>query len=159
MSQKQKAKVEDIVDTTPDIDDIGSNSGNEDVVDPEEATAPSTSQKKKKKKKSKVSNALNAFRGRSDIPQELVDQVLDKVKAEGSVGSEAANAENVRQALEQIKIMDVVKGKAGIGGLNRKDMGEHKVSNLTILQNPCLLCLCSSGQRSQYLSSVNPRLI
>lgn len=129
MSQKQKAKVEDIVDATPDIEDlhdIGSDSGREDVVDPEEAAAPSTSQKKKKKKKSKVSSALNALRGRNDIPQELVDQVLDKVKAEGSVGSEAANAETVRQALEQIKIMDVVKGKAGLGGLNRKDMGEHK---------------------------------
>jgi len=136
MSQKQKAKVEDIVDTTLDIEDLhdtDSDFGNEDVVDHEEATAPSTSQKKKKKKKSKVSNAINALRGRNDIPQELVDQVLDKVKAEGSVGSEAANAESVRQALEQIKIMDVVKGKAGLGGLNRKDMGEHKVFNLTIL--------------------------
>lgn len=139
MSQKQKAKVEDVVDE--DLHDIGSDSGHEDVADLEEATAPSTSQKKKKKKKSKISNALNALRGRNDIPQELVDQVLDKVKAEGSVGSEAANAESVRQALEQIKIMDVVKGKAGIGGLNRKDMGEHKVSNLTILRKPCLLFL------------------
>jgi len=47
-------------------------------------------------------------------------------RQEGSVGSADANEDNVRQALEQMKIMDVVKGKAGIGGHNKKDMGAHK---------------------------------
>ncbi|THU87253.1 N-myristoyl transferase [Dendrothele bispora CBS 962.96] len=71
--------------------------------------------------------ALNALTGKSDeIPQALVDRVLETVKAEGVEGSDQANEENVRLALEQMKIMDVVKGKAGIGGINKKDMGEHK---------------------------------
>lgn len=29
-------------------------------------------------------------------------------------------------ALDRLKIMDVLKGKSGIGGKNRKEMGEHK---------------------------------
>ncbi|KAJ7172387.1 Myristoyl-CoA:protein N-myristoyltransferase, N-terminal domain-containing protein [Mycena filopes] len=92
----------------------------------QDAAVPSTSQKKKKKKKSKAAKALAAIRGRSEIPQELVDHVLDKVKADGAAGSDEANEDNVRQALEQMKIMDVVKGKAGLGGHNQKDMGAHK---------------------------------
>jgi len=55
-----------------------------------------------------------------------VNRVLDKVKEEGSVPEEDLTTENIREVLNQLKIMDVVQGKAGIGGLNRKDMGEHK---------------------------------
>lgn len=87
--------------------------------------ASTSSKKKKKKKKSKAVRALNALRGKSEIPQGVVDQVLDKVKAHG--GAEGADAETVRAALEQMKIMEVMKGKTGIGGKNKKDMGEHKV--------------------------------
>ncbi len=62
------------------------------------------------------------------IPErEVVGTVLDKVKAEGGPAALDANAENVREALRQMKIMDVVQGKAGVGGQNKKDMGEHKV--------------------------------
>jgi glycylpeptide N-tetradecanoyltransferase len=96
-------------------------------VDIAESSQPSSSTKKKrKKKKSSAVKVLNALKGKHEIPQALVDQVLDTVKAEG--GQDAANAdeENVREALEQMKIMDVVQGKAGIGGRNKKDMGEHK---------------------------------
>jgi len=32
----------------------------------------------------------------------------------------------VRMALNNLKIMDVLRGKSGIGGKNRKEMGEHK---------------------------------
>jgi glycylpeptide N-tetradecanoyltransferase len=118
----QSSRIEEIIDTTQDPSESDSEIENE----PEVATA-STSQKKKKKKKSKAARALNAIRGRSEIPQELVDHVLEKVKADGEAGSEEANEDNVRQALEQLKIMDVAKGKAGIGGFNKKDMGAHKV--------------------------------
>lgn len=122
-AQKFKAKAEDTLDS-----DLQSSSDTDhDSVDiPSSSTS---SQKKKKKKKSKLSKALDTLRGKSEIPQELVDRVLDKVKAEGVAGSSEANEENVREALEQLKIMDVVKGKAGLGGINRKDMGEHKVSS------------------------------
>ncbi len=105
-------------------------SGSEDEGHPLESTstAPSTGQtKKKKKKKSKAVRALRALTGKSEIPQELVDRVLVRVREDGGAGSDEATAADVREALEAMKIMDVVKGKAGIGGINRKDMGEHKV--------------------------------
>lgn len=128
-TQKQKARAEEIVDITHDSDHVSDSSDEEsdpnDEFDDPNAASPSTSQKKKKKK-SKARKAFNALRGKSEIPQELVDRVLDKVKAEGAAGSADANQDNVREALEQLKIMDVVKGKAGLGGINKKDMGEHK---------------------------------
>ena len=127
-SQKQKAKAEEIIDTTQDLEDISdAESGADEPIETPEIASPSTSQKKKKKKKSKASKALNALRGKTEIPQDLVDQVLEKVQTEDAVSPDAMNQENVREILEQLKIMDVVKGKAGLGGLNRKDLGEHKV--------------------------------
>lgn len=129
----QQAKIEEIIDTAQDLDHPAdasdSEASNSDVNrDDEEAAGipqASTSSKKKKKKKSKAMKALNALRGKAEIPQEVVNQVLDKVKDHG--GAEGADAETVRAALEQMKIMDVLKGKTGIGGKNKKDMGEHKV--------------------------------
>jgi glycylpeptide N-tetradecanoyltransferase len=130
-SQKSKAKEPEIIDTTgdPEFSDNHSDSEGEEQEDDKVASAPSTStsQKKKKKKKSRAKKILNAIRGNEEIPQAVVDQVLDKVKAEGGPGSSEANAENVRLALQEMKIMEVVKGKAGVGGLNKKDLGEHKV--------------------------------
>ncbi|KAG6814496.1 hypothetical protein H0H92_000021 [Tricholoma furcatifolium] len=99
-----------------------SSSSDHDVPSP----SASTNASKKKKKKSKASKLLNALRGSSEVPQGLVDNVLDKVKAEGAVESSDATEDNVREALDKLKIMDMVKGKAGIGGINKKDMGEHK---------------------------------
>ncbi|KAG5653839.1 hypothetical protein H0H81_010112 [Sphagnurus paluster] len=123
-SQKQKERVVAQASTESDHEQEHTSGSEIDVAD---VASPSTStHKKKKKKKSKVSKVLSALRGNTEIPQEFVDQVLDKVKADGAVGSGEANQENVREALEQLKIMDVVKGKAGIGGINKKDMGEHK---------------------------------
>jgi glycylpeptide N-tetradecanoyltransferase len=128
-AQKQKAKAEQIIDAAQDEDsNSDADSDLDELIDTEDIASPSTSQKKKKKKKkSRAAKALDALRGKQEIPQELVDHVLDKVQAENAVGSTEATQENVREALEQLKIMDVVKGKAGIGGINKKDMGEHKV--------------------------------
>lgn len=158
-SEKQKAKQPEIIDATGDSDasDNHSDSEGEDHVEgttlagENAASSTSTAQKKKKKKKSKAKKLFNAIRGKDsdEIPQEVVDQVLDKVKAEGGPGAMEANADNVREALQQLKIMDVVKGKAGIGGLNRKDMGEHKVCLLAAYADACLLTYSSSfGQRN-----------
>ncbi|KAH7871732.1 N-myristoyl transferase [Lentinula edodes] len=127
------SKIEEIIDTTQDSDaqdDSDDNIAVENEHDDAEhqqgpSSSTASSSKKKKKKRSKAAKALNALTGKS-IPQALVDQVLDTVKAEGGEGSEQANAENVRQVLEHMKIMEIVKGKAGLGGLNKKDMGEHK---------------------------------
>lgn len=131
------SKIEEIIDTTQDSDaqddsddnrDVGENDDNQ---NPQEPSSSTGSSKKKKKKKSKAAKALNALTGKS-IPQSVVDRVLETVRAEGGEASEHANADNVRQALEQMKIMDVAKGKAGIGGINKKDMGEHKVRGLNL---------------------------
>jgi len=126
----------EIIDTTGDPE-----SSDESDVDVEAADASTTaegtpapptgasSSKKKKKKSKSAKKALSALLGKGDseVPQQVVEAVLDKVKAEGGVASSEATAENVREALQQMKIMDVVQGKAGIGGVNKKDMGEHKV--------------------------------
>jgi glycylpeptide N-tetradecanoyltransferase len=141
MSSSQKAKMEDIVDTTEDpeqpedgsdlepVEDEHVENGQAGIPGPAE---PSTSSKKKKKKKSKAMKALNALRGKHEIPQAVVDQVLDKVKAEGGPDAAGADETSVRAALEQMKIMEVAQGKVGIGGKNKTDMGEHKVFNLNI---------------------------
>lgn len=128
MSSPPTAKKEEIIDTPQDSEQPsdGSDSELDDVEQAAGAPQPSTSSKKKKKK-SKAMKALNALRGKADIPQEMVAQVLDKVKTQGGDDVAGANEETVRAALEQMKIMDVVQGKAGIGGKNKKDMGEHKV--------------------------------
>jgi glycylpeptide N-tetradecanoyltransferase len=129
----QKIKMEEIIDTTLDdgnhSDGDGHDSCDDNDINQFIDASPSTSHKKNKKKKSKAAKALSVLRGKSNgqIPQELVSQVLDKVKAEGGEAAAAADQADVREVLEQLKIMDVVKGKAGLGGLNRKSMGEHKV--------------------------------
>ncbi|KIM87248.1 hypothetical protein PILCRDRAFT_815729 [Piloderma croceum F 1598] len=132
MSSSQKAKAEEIIDTTEDPEQLedGSNSEPDDDDHIENfgpsSAEPSTSSKKKKKKQSKAMKALNALRGKHEIPQAVVDQVLDKVKEQGGSAAAGADEASVRAALEQMKIMEVAQGKAGIGGKNKKDMGQHK---------------------------------
>ena len=95
----------------------------------------STGGKKKKKKRSKAAKALSALKsvgkgvggGKDGISDDVVKIVLEKVKAEGGDAVAGADAETVRMALEQMKIRDVLEGKAGIGGKNKKDTGGHKV--------------------------------
>ncbi|KAI0636740.1 N-myristoyl transferase [Trametes polyzona] len=93
-----------------------------------QAATPSTSSKKKKKKRSKAVKALNALRGggKDAIPEDVVKIVLEKVRAEGGEAGAAADAETVRKALEQMKLKDVIQGKAGVGGRGKKDTGGHK---------------------------------
>ncbi|KAI6005702.1 N-myristoyl transferase [Pisolithus albus] len=96
--------------------------GDEDGVT--EASQPSSS-KPQRKKRSKVSKALNKIRGK-EIPQSIVNHVVEQVKVEQGSDSPAADPDAVRAALEQLKIMDVLKGKAGVAGRGKKAMGEHK---------------------------------
>lgn len=129
-SSSGKARAVDVVDE-PEHSPSGSDTEDENPNDhtlPETST-PSTSSKKKKKKRSKAIKALNALRGggKDHVPDQLVSAVLDKVKETGKVAEADLNEENVRAALEQMKIKDVVQGTAGIGGVNKKDMGSHKV--------------------------------
>ncbi|CDO72929.1 hypothetical protein BN946_scf185002.g114 [Trametes cinnabarina] len=141
-TSQQKAKEKEVVDPEPPIsadgeqeDDHSGSEGSEDEQEQDapgsstvQAATPSTSSKKKKKKRSKALKALNALRGggKDAIPEDLVKIVLDKVRAEGGEAAAHADPETVRMALEQMKIKDVIQGKAGIGGKNKKDMGGHK---------------------------------
>ena len=151
-SQNQKAKATEIVDTVnQDPDEVSNSDSERDVATViKDETVSSTSQKKKKKKKKKFFGG-----GKDEISQDLVDHVLDKVKEDGVVtGSEDVNAENVREALEQLKVMEVAKGKVGLGGVNKKDVGEHKVRyaySTSILFN----FVFSSGKRNLFLNLVN----
>ena len=91
-----------------------------------EASMPSASSKKKKKKRTKALKALNSLRsGKDNIPQELVNVVLDKVAETGQ--APGADEATVRAALETMKIKDVIQGKVAVGGGNKKDTGGHKV--------------------------------
>jgi len=132
MASSGKAKERD---TTPQVEEEHvdhSESGSEDDEEVNhtlpEASTPSTSSNKKKKKRSKAIKALNALRGggKDKIPQELVDVVLDKVKTEHGDTVPSADEATVRAALEQMKIKDVIQGKTGMGGKNKKDVGTHK---------------------------------
>lgn len=114
----ESSDAEDDVDESP-------GAGPSDGPSPDAATSSGTS-KKKKKKRSKAARALAALKGNT-VPQKLVDTVLEKVKEEHGENLPGADAETVRQLLEQMKIKDVMQGKAGIGGKNRKDAGDHKV--------------------------------
>ncbi|OSD08620.1 N-myristoyl transferase [Trametes coccinea BRFM310] len=141
-TSQQKAKEKEIAEPEPPIsvneEEEGDHSGSEGSEDEQEqdaagsstaqAATPSTSSKKKKKKRSKALKALNALRGggKDAIPEDVVKIVLDKVRAEGGEAAAHADPETIRMALEQMKIKDVIQGKSGIGGKNKKDMGGHK---------------------------------
>ncbi|KAI0362380.1 N-myristoyl transferase [Trametes cingulata] len=137
-TSQQKSKEKEIVEqaaalATGDEEEHSGSEGSEDEQDVAgsstlAAATPSTSSKKKKKKRSKAVKALNALRGggKDAIPEDVVKIVLEKVRAEGGEVGATADAETVRKALEHMKIKDVIQGKAGIGGKNKKDMGGHK---------------------------------
>jgi glycylpeptide N-tetradecanoyltransferase len=93
----------------------------------DQGQASGSTSNKKKKKKSKAKKILDALNPKNAIPQAVLEKVVEQVKEDGAAGSENIDAEDVRQVLQQIRIMDVLKGKTGIGGNNRKDAGEHKV--------------------------------
>lgn len=129
-----KARAVEVVDEPnhSGSDSEGSDDENNADHDLPEASSPSTSSKKKKKKRSKALKALNALRGKDNIPDDLVKVVLEKVKEQGSAPE--ADEATVRAALEQMKIKDVIKGKTGLGGKNLKETGGHKVRKTTLLQ-------------------------
>ncbi|KAI0333481.1 N-myristoyl transferase [Cubamyces sp. BRFM 1775] len=136
--QKAKEKVvepEEPIEVHGDEDDHSGSEGSEDEQEVAssssvqvQATTPSTASKKKKKKRSKAVKALSALRpgGKDAIPEDVVKIVLEKVRAEGGEAGASADAETVRKALEKMKLKDVLQGKAGIGGKNKKDIGGHK---------------------------------
>lgn len=100
-----------------------------DGVDTPGAGSSSQSKKKKKKKRKVAAKLLSALNpSNKNLPQPLVDAVMEKMREEHGEGSAEADEETVRKALEHLKVMDVIKGKAGVGGRGKKDTGGHKVS-------------------------------
>ncbi|TDL24832.1 N-myristoyl transferase [Rickenella mellea] len=133
MSLSQNARIEEIVDAH-DSDDSEHDSDSDGSADRDGEQSPSPEpsggsssqgKKKKKKKRSKAAKLLNKLKGK-EVPQELVDKVLVKVREEHGEGAPGTDEASVRAVLEQLKITDVLKGKAGIGGLGKKDLGTHK---------------------------------
>ena len=118
------------IDAEPGADDESSSESDTDVpAAAASESGPSRPSKKKKKKRSKVARAISALKGDS-VPQAVVDKVVAKVKEEHGEDSAAADEETVRALLKQLKLKDVAEGKAGLGGKNRKDTGDHKVRSL-----------------------------
>lgn len=128
MSTNGKARIVENTEDDQEHQSSGSEGSEDELNDStlQEASMPSTSSKKKKKKRNKALKALTSLRGGGDsIPQDLVNAVLEKVKETGQAPE--ADESTVRAALETMKIKDVIQGKAGIGGVNKKDTGGHKV--------------------------------
>ena len=128
MSQSTGAYIEEVEENVENAQNDEGDSHGEDQEPPQasssSAPAPSGSKKKKNKKKSKLSKLLQPS---GEVPQQLVSHVVKEVQTKHGAGTEGTDEASVRALLEQLKIIDVLKGKSGLGGKNRKDMGEHKV--------------------------------
>ncbi|KAN0076956.1 Acyl-CoA N-acyltransferase [Tylopilus felleus] len=112
-------KTQEIIDTTHDSDHEDHSSGSE----PEHqghATntpdAPQASSSKRKKKKSKATKVLDSLRGNKNAP----------VTAEQGPGVASPPAEAILQALNQLNLMDALKGKSSVAGRGKNAVGEHK---------------------------------
>lgn len=122
-SDKAKGKQASVADTPADPEhpsDDESEGGSEGA---EEQTTPAPSSSSSKKKKKKKSKAISKLLKSASTNDALVQTVLEKVQAEHA----DADPELIRSALQQLNLKDVVAGKAGLGGKNRKETGDHKV--------------------------------
>jgi glycylpeptide N-tetradecanoyltransferase len=147
-----KARIQDVVEEIHDDAEEGS-SGSEEDAAPEAKASSSTpsaqaSTTKKKKKKKKVAKALQSLlKGKDkEVPQALVDEVLHRVQEEQGPNAEGADEQSVRKALEAMKIVDMLQGKSGVGGKNKKDAGDHKV------------CACGPGSVIDLLTQPVPQI-
>jgi glycylpeptide N-tetradecanoyltransferase len=152
MQPTQPSSVDEIIETVEDLheeDNEHESDSDEDENESNQASAStsefpeaeSSKKSKKKKKKGKLSKAMSALKNAvkaDDIPQDLVDMVVSKVREEHGEGAPGTDEASVRQALAQMGIKDVVKGKAGISGRGKKDLGEHKVSVTYLRATECL---------------------
>lgn len=115
-------------------------SGEEDAPANADDAGPSTSTSNKKKKKKKTSKALKALKNlapQAKLQEAVYGEVMQRVKAAQPDGGASLNEAEVRAALDQLKVMDVVRGKSGLGGKGKKDMGEHKVRPQRSHTRPC----------------------
>jgi glycylpeptide N-tetradecanoyltransferase len=159
----ESPEINTTIEADPGADDESVSGSDAEEEAPATATAAAAASesgpsKKKKKKRSKIARAISAMKGDS-VPQAVVDQVVAKVKEEHGEDSPAADEETVRDLLKQLKLKDVVEGKAGFGGKNRKDTGDHKVccscsECIRYLSGIDVVRWRSSGRRNPYHTSV-----
>lgn len=146
-----------ITEADPRADDDSSSESDAEVpAAAASESGPSRPSKKKKKKRSKVARAVAALKG-DHVPQAVVDTVVAKVKEEHGEDSAAADEDAIRELLKHLKIKDVVEGKAGFGGKNRKDTGDHKVCYRLRMDHPSGTDEArwrSSGRHNLYLTMV-----
>jgi len=116
---------EELVVDDHSADDSGSDDGDEPTAGPSDSLSGPSSSKKKKKKMSKARKLLNKLKG-NEVPQVMVDKVLERAKEEGGPEAQGLDEEKVRMLLEQLQVNDVLQGKSGLGGKNKKDAGDHK---------------------------------
>jgi len=121
-SDKAKGKQASVADASidPEHPSEDESDGGSEGADEQTTPAPSSSSSKKKKKKR--SKAISKLLKSSTTNDALVETVLEKVQAEHA----DADPELIRSALQQLNLKDVVAGKAGLGGKNRKETGDHK---------------------------------
>lgn len=134
----QNDKVEKIISGAVREEQSGSESDKDASVE-EGGSAEIHQGSSRNKNKSKAMKALDALRGKKEIPQEVVEQVLEKVKVAGGEDAAGADEATVRAALEQLKIMDVAKGKSGLGGKDKKDTGGHRVQFYQTWHRPIIV--------------------
>lgn len=130
-------------------DDGSGDDQDEDNLQPDPTSSTSAKKGRRRKAKKVVGDAMNKLLsvGKNDsqqVPQDLIDRVVDAVNADGGVireedaaGPSSSTAvvgekkpvteEEVRKAMEILKVVDMLQGKTGLGGKNKKEMGEYKV--------------------------------
>lgn len=113
------------VEDAPSEHEPGSESDGDVAPTEEPGQASGKSKKKKKKKKPKAAKILAALQG-GQVPDAVVSQVTSHIKEQDPEHAEL-DEDEVRKAFKAMKVMEMLQGKAGIGGKNAKDLGEHKV--------------------------------
>ncbi|CED82593.1 n-myristoyl transferase [Phaffia rhodozyma] len=122
--------------TASKIEDIASDAES-DRVDDAAADTPSSAadgEKKKRKKKSKGKKVADKIKsalpgGEKEIPGAILNRVMEDVNKLPEAEREHLNEDEVRKALQAMKLMDMLKNESqglSVTGKNKKDLGEHK---------------------------------
>ncbi|KAG6376461.1 N-myristoyl transferase [Boletus reticuloceps] len=118
--------IQQVIDTTHDSGREDRSSGSEPEhpthVDNSPDAPQASSSKRKKKKKSKVGRALDLLRGNA-APHPIVDHAVTAGQGDG-VPPPATEA--ILQALNQLRLVDALKGKSSETGRAKHALGEHK---------------------------------
>lgn len=109
---------------------------NADEVDEPSQDLPGTSAgtagadtKVMERKESKAAKVLTAVASKASgkkVPHEVVDMLSSRVK-EVQPELDEIGPNEMRKLIGELKLKDMLDGRSGLGGKNKKDVGEHKV--------------------------------